>query len=202
MPNGVSCAYFAARNFVYGEKEHNVFKKGLGVVQSTRTADAVTKTVITKNPFINATKSFIGKAASILKKLVYPLIVASGVYNTVKSDDKVKTGVTQATAIASMYGVEKLAEKALNSINKKVLSSQIQHSNKYVRGAWYIAKGAAFIVASMFGYNAGSKIGTNIVDSVRGNKQSNNNKIIDNSTLKINDDTNVFDEMNILNKTS
>ena len=199
MPNGVSCAYFAARNFIYGEKEHNIFKKGIGVIQSTRTADAVSKSFISgSDPFLASTKNFLGKAASFLKKLVYPLIVVSGIYNTAKSDDKVKTGVSQATGIVSMYGTEKFAEKTLNVINNKILSSQIQHSNKFVRGAWYIAKGAAFIAASMLGYNIGNKIGANTVDKIRAIKSKDNSE--SNFDLNSDKNTGIFQDMNILGK--
>ncbi len=165
MPNGVSCAYFAARNYVYGKKEQNVFKEGIAGAQTARTINAVTKTGIIKNSF--GLPAFFEKAASIAQKIVYPLIIASGVYNTVKSDDKIKTGSEQAAGIATMYAFEKAAEKGLNKIDKCISNSNVFNKNKFTKIGWYILKGAAFAGASLLGYSTGSKGAGAAVEKIR-----------------------------------
>ena len=116
MPNGISCAYFAARNHIYGKKEDNPFKKGIAGIQTARTVDAVAKTGAIAGPFGAPITNFVNGIAKVGKKIVYPLIIGSGIYNTVKSDDKVKTGASNAFGISTMYGFEVVAEKCLNKI--------------------------------------------------------------------------------------
>ena len=65
MPNGISCAYFAARNYIYGTKEQNIFKEGIAGAQTVRTIDAVTNTL----PVLSSVRTFFGSLASIAKKL-------------------------------------------------------------------------------------------------------------------------------------
>lgn len=174
MPNGVSCAYFAARNHVYGKAENNVFKKGIAGIQTVRSVDAVTGSATMANHVSQPIKGFFSKAASCLKKLVYPLIIASGVYNTVKSDDKVKTGVSQAAGIGTMYAFEEITARALNSISKKLSVNPKFSGNKLAKAGWYILKGTAFILASLGGYSVGSAGGEAIVDKHRNKKSAKN----------------------------
>ena len=105
MPNGISCAFFAARNHIYGHNEHNVFKEGIAGCQTIRTADAVADAVAHTGTVAKSVakpvSGFLGKAAKYARKIVYPLIIASGIYNTVKSDDKVKTGAMQVGGIGT-----------------------------------------------------------------------------------------------------
>ena len=123
MPNGVSCAYFAARNHIYGKSEKNVFKEGIAGIQSVRTVDAVTSSATASKFVSEPIKGFFSNLAAIGRKIVYPLIIASGVYNTVKAEDKVKTGVMQGAGISTMYAFETLCEKGLKQLNKKVMST-------------------------------------------------------------------------------
>lgn len=167
MPNGISCAYFAARNFVYGKKEENVFKEGIAGAQTARTIDTVTRTGVLRGTPIAPAKGIFSKAAAIARKIVYPLIIASGIYNTAKSDDKVKTGISQASGIATMYTFEQLAEKGLNTLNKKLMNTNFAQNHKLARIGIYVAKGAAFAAASLSGYSAGSKGAEHIVDKIR-----------------------------------
>ncbi len=170
MPNGISCAYFAARNYVYGKKEENVFKEGIAGAQAARTINAVTKTGIIKNSF--GLPSFFEKAASVAQKIVYPLIIASGIYNTAKSCDKVKTGSEQAAGIATMYTFEKAAEKGLNRLDKYVKNSAVLNKNKFTKAAWYIIKGITFTAASLLGYSTGSKSAAAAVNKIRNTKNN------------------------------
>lgn len=170
MPNGVSCAYFAARNHIYGKSEKNVFKEGIAGIQTVRSVDAVTASNAMASHVSKPVKGFFSKAASCLKKLVYPLIIASGAYNTIKSDDKVRTGASQAAGIGTMYAFETIGEKALNSVQKKLMSKQSFSSNKWAKAAFYVAKGLTFVLASLGGYTIGSKGGESLVDSAREKK--------------------------------
>lgn len=170
MPNGVSCAYFAARNHIYGKSEKNVFKEGIAGIQTVRSVDAVTASNAMASHVSKPVKGFFSKAASCLKKLVYPLIIGSGVFNTLKSDDKVRTGASQAAGIGTMYAFETIGEKALNSVQKKLMSKQSFSSNKWAKAAFYVAKGLTFVLASLGGYTIGSKGGESLVDSAREKK--------------------------------
>jgi len=172
MPNGISCAYFAARNHLYGQKEHNVFKEGIAGAQTARTIDTITKTGFVKGPVAKPLSKFFGKAAAIARKIVYPLIIASGVYNTVKADDKVRTGASQAAGIGVMYMFEQIAEKGLNKLNQAALNTDVVKNNKYLRAGVYILKGLSFVAASLAGYNAGSKAGEIVIDKFRDIRQS------------------------------
>ena len=176
MPNGVSCLYFAGKNFIYGKKEGNVFKDGIGVIQSVRGADflasdnvvnvAGAATKASKNPVFG----MLGTAAKTLKKILYPLIIVSGIYNTAKSKDKVKTGASQATGIGMMYGLEQVAERALVCLEKKIFANEALKNNKKARIAWYIARGIAYATASLTGYKTGNKITGKLIDNIRNKK--------------------------------
>lgn len=173
MPNGVSCAYFAGRNFVYGKSEDNVFKEGIGCVQTVRTADAIAQSSLLNNSKMTVNSSLktgIGKGATFGKKIVYPLIIASGLYNTIMSDDKVKAGAMNAGGIGVMYGFEQAAEKILDILDEKILNSNFSTKNKYVKYVWYALKGMSFAAASLLGYDIGSKSAEKVVDSSRTKK--------------------------------
>ena len=170
MPNGISCAYFAARNHIYGKKEDNPFKKGIAGVQTARTVDAVAKTGAIAGPFGAPVTNFVNGIATVGRKIVYPLIIGSGIYNTVKSEDKVRIGASQACGISTMYCFEVVAEKGLNAITKTLSKSEKFTNNKFAKAFWYIAKGLAFVAASLGGYNVGSKAAESFVDNYRTSK--------------------------------
>ena len=174
MPNGVSCAFFAGRNLVHGKTENNIFKEGIGCAQTVRTADSVVHSASVGAKVASPVKSALSKGAAIARKIVYPLIIGSGVYNTLVSDDKVRTGAAQAGGIGTMYAFEQISEKALNSIQKKLMSKSNISGNKWARAGWYIAKGAAFVAASLGGYTLGSSGGEAIVDKKRKEKEAKN----------------------------
>ena len=178
MPNGVSCAYFALKNYKIGKKDENLFRTGIAGAQTTRTIDCVTKAT----PIIKETSlisKFFGRAAALARKIVYPLIIGSGVYTTFKSDDKVKTGVSQGLGIASMYSCERVAERILKSLESKILNSKSAQSSKPLRIATYVLKGCAYAASSIFGFNVGNKIGSKTVDSFRNLTSGNANKYKD-----------------------
>lgn len=196
MPNAVSCAYFAARNHVYGKSEHNVFKKGIAGAQSVRTVDTVAHSSLAVNHVAQPVKTFFSSAAKLAKKIVYPLIIASGVYNTVKSDDKVRTGVSQAAGIGTMYTFEQVSERLLKNLDKKILSSNAAKNSRPLRYAWYVAKGMTFAAASLAGYSIGSSGGEAVVDKHRSQKAQKIEKFPIEADLKPeNVEATLFDDM-------
>lgn len=198
MPNGISCAYFAARNHIYGKKEHNLFKEGIAGAQTARTIDTVAKTGVIKGPLASPVANIFDKAAAVARKIVYPLIIASGVYNTAIAEDKVKTGASQASGIATMYAFEQIAEKGLKKINNKLANTKIVQNNKAARIALYIAKGLTFVAASLSGYNLGSKSAEKIVDKARDKKQATSIEEKNIFSDKNNVEDELFKEMKIL----
>ena len=186
MPNGISCAFFAGRNLVYGKTENNVFKEGIGCAQTVRTADTIAQTATVGAKVAAPVKSALSKAASIARKIVYPLIIGSGVYNTLVSNDKVKTGASQAGGIGTMYAFEQIAENSLKTLDKKVLNTSLCQTNKFAKIAWYVAKGMAFVGASLIGYDIGSSSAEKLVDKSRAKKAQ-----------KLADQNNVFKEMQL-----
>ncbi|MCD7878539.1 MAG: hypothetical protein LUG16_01240 [Candidatus Gastranaerophilales bacterium] len=183
MPNGISCAFFAAKNGITGAKHQNIFQEGIACAQTTRTVNEAVQSAKVINP---AAKNIFGKAASFARKILYPIIILSGVYNTVKSDDKVKTGISQASSIGTMYAFETIAEKGLKSLNSKILSSAAVKNNKATRIGWYTLKGLGFVTASLLGYNTGKKVSSDLVDKIREHKTDN---------VKQTDSGDVFDEI-------
>ncbi len=188
MANGVSCAFFAARNIVNGTKEKNVFKEGIGVAQTIRTADAAASVAVKSAPL----KKVISGSAKFCRAILYPLIWVSALFNTIKSKDKVKTGVSQSAAIGTMYTFEKLVDKHVIQNIEKNHASEFK-ANKKTAILWYIARGLIFAATSMTGYTLGSKIGGASVDAIRG-KSDNKNKDTFVSMPKI-DNADVFDEI-------
>ena len=142
------------------------------------------------NAVSETTAGFLNNAAKFARKIVYPLIVCSGIYNTVKSDDKVKTGAQQACGIGVMYGFEQLAEASLKKLNAKLLDINYVKANKPAQIAIYVLKGAAFASASIMGFGIGNKTAGRIIDKSRAKKaektQNNNNP-----------DKNIFEDMNL-----
>lgn len=200
MPNGISCLFFAGKNLIYGKKENNLFKEGIGVIQTVRGADFIasagsaqkaTSTVSSistasvasavsggKVPAIpiksskNPIFALLGESAKVLKKILYPLFIVSGAYNTIKSDDKVKTGTCQASGIGLMYAFEQFAEKSLVKFDKLLNNKNISVKSKPAKLALYAIKGMVYAGASMFGYTTGNKIAEKSVDSIRHIKQN------------------------------
>ena len=163
MANGISCAFFAGRNLIYGQKEGNAFKEGIAVVQTARTVDSAAKSGLIVTKYAKG----LDILASIGKKIVYPLIILSGTYNTMRSQDKIKTGAEQATGIATMYAFEKAADKGLKIVEDKLMKNPTIKNNKALRTGVYIAKGMGFVAASLLGYEVGSKAATKAVQKLR-----------------------------------
>ena len=189
MPNGVSCAYFAVKNYSYGKQNNDIFRDVIAGAQTARTVDSIAQGAKVSSPF----SSGINKLAKFAKKIVYPLIILSGAYTTFKSDDKLKTGSEQALGISTMYSSELIAEKLLKSFENKFKNSSKVSNNLFAKFLFYFLKGSTFIAASMLGYSAGKNIGANLVDIIR-NKQNLHKSI--NIDYKPDLTNNVYDDFN------
>ncbi len=166
MPNGVSCAFFAVKNYEYGKQNKDIFRDGIAGAQTARTVNSIAKSAHVVSP---VTKT-LGKIANFATIIVYPLIISSGIYTTVKSDDKIKTGCEQAGGISVMYVFEQTAKKALKAVENQIKNSESIPCNKLTKFALYFLKGVSFIAASMSGFALGKNAGGDLVDFFRGKK--------------------------------
>lgn len=131
---------------------------------------------------------YAGKATKFAVNNVNPLICASGVIKTAMAEDKVKTGITEAMALSTMFAGEKLTkmhyDKIVNSktckslINKasdmKILKPVFEYIKKHNLGGKIgkILKGVVFVGASIASYGVGQKIGDDFADKVKANTTS------------------------------
>lgn len=167
MPNGISCACFAIRNHRTAQTTNNAFREGIAAIQTVRTVDAASKINAIQNSALKPALPILSKITAVLRKCLYPLIIGSGVYTTMKSDDKVRTGFSQATGIGAMYCSEKVAEKALKVVDKKVADLKGSKYHKAIKTGWYVLKGLTYLSASLGGFKLGSKVAGKSVDTVR-----------------------------------
>lgn len=129
---------------------------------------------------------YAGKFTKFAVDNVNPLICVSGVIKTMTSDDKLKTGITEAAALSAMFTGESLVKK---NYDKVVNSSAFKNSlnkvskNKYAKPifeylekhnlkgkAGLIIKGLFFVSASISSYSIGQKIGGKLADVVKENE--------------------------------
>ena len=167
MPNGISCACFAIRNHKAAETTNNAFREGIAAVQTVRTVDAASKMNFVQKSALKPALPILSKVTAVLRKFLYPLIIGSGVYTTIKSDDKVKTGISQATGIGTMYAVEKVVAKGLKHIDEKVSNMKGAKHQKAIKAGWYVLKGLTYMSSSIMGYKLGSTLSEKTVDKVR-----------------------------------
>ncbi len=129
---------------------------------------------------------YAGKFTKFAVDNVNPLICVSGVIKTMTSDDKLKTGITEAAALSAMFTGESLVKK---NYDKVVNSSAFKNSlnkvskNKYAKPifeylekhnlkgkAGLIIKGLFFVSASIGSYSIGQKLGDKLADAVKENE--------------------------------
>lgn len=131
----------------------------------------------------NKAFEYAGKATKFAVNNVNPLICASGVIKTAMSDDKVKTGITEAAALSTMFMAEAAVkhnyERAVNSNSCKNAVSKASKSkllkpvfnilekHQWTGKAGTVVKGLAFVAASMTAYSAGHAVGDDIADRVK-----------------------------------
>lgn len=224
MPNGISCAYFALKNYEVAKEDENVFRGGIAGIQAIRTIDAATSTVSalpaatvmsiggkaqkikapagasfgsTLPPVCQKAEKCLSSLAKTGRKLVYPLIALSGVLNTIRSKDKVKTGVSQATGIGLMYAAETVAEKLLVPLSRTIENKCA--TKPALKALWAVARGIVYVSASLSGYEIGNRIAAASVDKIRANKLEKTKEKFDtiNTTLPNQNENVVFSGMKL-----
>lgn len=195
MYSAVASSFFALRNVnktEKGEVGRSTVALGqtAGVVQEIAKYDgAVANTarsalsVFSDMAKQNKAFRYAGKATQFAVNNVNPLICVSGAIKTAMSDDKLKTGVTEAAALAFMFSGEGLTklhyDRLVNSQTCKNLLNAASKTNilkpifEYISknnlggkvGA--IAKGLAFVAASLTSYSIGENIGGDLSSKVK-----------------------------------
>lgn len=131
----------------------------------------------------NKAFEYAGKFTKFAVNNVNPLICVSGAIKTAMSDDKVKTGITEAMALGAMFAGEGLTkqyyDKAINSDTCRSLIDKLSKTkginkifnylskHKLNGKAAAIIKGIAFISASITSYNIGENVGKKFADDVK-----------------------------------
>ncbi len=132
-----------------------------------------------ENKFMN----YAGKFAKFASNNVNPLIAASGGVKVLMSDDKQSTAITEATALATMFGGEALVKKHYDNIaqsknvqdllklaaDKKYAKPIVEYFAKHKWGGatGAIVKGLLFLSASMASYEVGNKVGSKVAKEVK-----------------------------------
>ena len=133
----------------------------------------------------NKAFEYAGKVTQFAVNNVNPLICASGVVKTAMSDDKVKTGITETTALSAMFLGEGMIKKyyedvassktvqdgikqfSESRIGKPIFEYLEKHKLKGKVGA--IIKGLTFVAGSMTSYSIGQELGSPIAHRVKAN---------------------------------
>lgn len=133
----------------------------------------------------NKAFEYAGKVTQFAVNNVNPLICASGVVKTAMSDDKVKTGITETTALSAMFLGEGMIKKyyedvassktvqdgikqfSESRIGKPIFEYLEKHKLKGKVGA--IIKGLTFVAGSMTSYSIGQELGNPIAHRVKAN---------------------------------
>jgi len=116
----------------------------------------------------NKAAEYAVKGVSWATKNVNPMIAASGVLKVAMSDDKLSAGITETSALATMFAGEKLANKALEALGKcnfknANIAKLFNKSSKV--GA--IVHGLLFVAASIASYSAGEYMGKDLAKEVK-----------------------------------
>ena len=151
------------------------------VANTARSAVSVFSDLAKKNKAFE----YAGKATKFAVNNVNPLICVSGGIKTAMSDDKVKTGITEAAALSAMFAGEGFIkahyDKAVTSqtvrngiktlSNSKMLKPVFEYLKKHKlegkTGA--ILKGLIFVAGSMTSYSIGQKLGDPVANRVKAN---------------------------------
>lgn len=151
------------------------------VANSARSAVSVFSDLAKQNKAFE----YAGKVTKFAVNNVNPLICASGAIKTARSDDKVKTGITETAALSTMFAGESLVKKNYDSIassktvthalekasETKLLKPVFEYLEKHkLNGkAANIAKGLTFVAGSMTSYTCGQKLGDGLSSRVKAN---------------------------------
>ena len=128
---------------------------------------------------------YAGKATQFAINNVNPLICASGVVKTAMSDDKVKTGITEAAALSAMFLGEGIIKRHYDNVTssktvqdgiKKLSESRLGkpifeylEKHKLTGKAGAIVKGLTFVAGSMTSYSIGQELGEPIANRAKAN---------------------------------
>lgn len=206
MFSAVASGIFAVRNA--DKTRHGDYERG--AVTLGQTAGLVQEIAKYDNLAANACKSTIsvfsdlakehkafeyaGKVTKFAVDHVNPLICASGVIKTAKSNDKIKTGITEAGALTLMFAGEGIIKqnydkvansKALKNFGQKIKNDKLfkpiyEYITKHKLGGkiGMIVKGAVFVGGSMGSYAIGENLGSKYADHIKANiNQAKKNKI-------------------------
>lgn len=146
----------------------------------------------------NKAFEYAGKFTQFAVNNVNPLICVSGGIKTAMSDDKVKTGITEVSALSTMFAGEafikekydkfvesKSCKDVVTKLSKtKLLKPVFDYLEKHkLKGkAGFIIKGLTFVAGSMMSYSIGQGIGDDISDRVKANLGLENSKKINRMT--------------------
>lgn len=151
------------------------------IANSARSASSVFSDLAKQNKAFE----YAGKVTQFAVNNVNPLICASGVVKTAMSDDKVKTGITETTALSAMFLGEGMIKKyyedvassktvqdgikqfSESRIGKPIFEYLEKHKLKGKVGA--IIKGLTFVAGSMTSYSIGQELGNPIAHRVKAN---------------------------------
>ena len=194
MFNAVATGAFTVRNI---DKTRNgdvgrvavAYGQGAGLIQEgAKGGSTILRSIISTSSNLakhNKAFEYAGKVTKFAVNNVNPLICVSAGIKTAMSDDKVKTGITETAALATMFAGEGLIklkyDKVINSKafqnvltkakNTKLFKPVFDYLTKHkLNGkAAYILKGLIFVGGSMGSYAIGHKFGNDIADRVKAN---------------------------------
>lgn len=131
----------------------------------------------------NKAFEYAGKVTKFAIDNVNPLICASSVIKTAMAEDKVGTGITEATALSAMFAGEGMVkmyyDKVANSnevksgmkklSNKKIMKPVFEYVEKHKLGGKIgaVVKGLIFVGGSMGSYAIGQKFGEDFSSRVK-----------------------------------
>ena len=190
MSNVISSLIFAHRNI---DKTQNgdIGRAPVAAAQCINVLNAVSKynkaiahgtdaavSVFKDMAKTSKTADYAIKGISWATKNVNPMIAASGVLKVAMSDDKVSTGITEISALSTMFAGEKLANKGLEALGKINWKNPkiAKLFNKNTRiGA--LLHGILFVSASIASYATGEYMGKNLAEEVKNEFRFKNDKI-------------------------
>lgn len=108
------------------------------------------------------------KGVSWATKHVNPMIAVSGVVKTIRSEDKLSTGITETSALGTMFAGEKLVNCVLEALSKcnfkNPAIAKIFNKNTKI-GA--IVHGVLFVAGSIASYSLGEYMGKKMAKEVK-----------------------------------
>ena len=196
MTNEVAALIFCARN---GKKVENgeIGRFPVAIGQANKFVNSVVNldnaigkgTKAAVDAFKLAAKGdklldYAGKGVKFASEHINPLICVSSGINILTSDDKTATFLQQAPALTTMFSVEKLMKKYMDSDKneaklKKWADELLKFAEEKGLGKFStttlgklpaILKGTLFVIGSVSAYSAGQKFGNLLVSKVESEK--------------------------------